>query len=97
MSDTNSLYNEFARLVELGDEAKVRQFVVDHFQEFPEDIQGKLTLAFFEEALSNEAETTGSVSSIKDAGASALQDMVKIKGELEDKLKVINIKEDLNK
>jgi hypothetical protein len=96
MPNINSLYEEFFALVESGDEAKVREFIVAHFKEFPEDVQDKLTFVFFEEALSANAEDSGVVSDFKNTGLNLLQEMDKVKKDLEDKIKVLDIKSSLD-
>ncbi len=43
------------RLVEAGDEKAFERFVLDHFTEFPEDVQGKLLLNFYTETVEKQA------------------------------------------
>ncbi len=96
MSNTDSLYKEFLVLVEEGDEAKVRAFVVAHFKEFPEEVQDKLTLAFFEEALTSKTDGDAEVSNVMDYSLNLLREMGKAKSELEDEKKVIEVKQSLD-
>ena len=46
---------EMERLVEAGDEKAIERYMLDHFEEFPEDVQGKLLLGFYTEALESQA------------------------------------------
>jgi hypothetical protein len=49
------LLSEMERLVEAGDEKAFERFVLDHFTEFPEDVQGKLLLNFYTETVEKQA------------------------------------------
>ena len=48
---TLDIYNQFVEVLNEGDEGKARQFLVDKFAEFPEEVQGEILTGFFEEAL----------------------------------------------
>ncbi len=45
------LYNDLQQVIAGGNEEAIKKFVMDHITEFPEDVQGKLMLGFFEEGL----------------------------------------------
>ena len=82
------LHNEFDSLMERGDESAARQFLVDHFSEFPEDTQAELIFALFEEALVREKESVDALRGAEKDLASDLDTLSKAKRILEDKLKV---------
>ena len=46
-----SLYQQFYSVVQSGDEDAAKRFLIEHFTEFDEDVQGELLSAFFEEAV----------------------------------------------
>ena len=82
------LHNEFDSLMERGDENAARQFLVDHFSEFPEDAQAELISVLFEEALAREKESVGALAGAEQELASDLDTLSKAQRILEDKLKV---------
>ncbi len=45
------LQQHISVLIDQDDEAVLRRFIVDHFKEFPRDIQGKLLATFLEETI----------------------------------------------
>ena len=49
------LYNSFVELVEKGDEEATRQFLIDHLNEFPEEMKKNIAFAFFVDAVKKEA------------------------------------------
>src|SRR3989338_9108143 len=81
------LYNEFLAYADKGDEACARKFLLDNLQKFPDDVQGKLTFAFFEEALNNATEGMDDVAGMQKEGIDALNQIAKAKKVLEDKIK----------
>lgn len=96
MSDTFSdLYNEFLTYVNKGDEAGARKFLIDNLQKFPEDVQDKLTFAFFEEALLKEAKGIKEIAEVQKQGLDALSQIGKAKKILEDKIKVRDLRDKL--
>lgn len=98
MNNTFSeLYNEFMVYAEKGDEAGAKQFLLDNFNKFPEELQDKLTFVFFEEALASEAEKVRGVAEIQKEGLEAMSQLEKMKKSLEEQIKVLDIKEDLDK
>lgn len=86
------LYNEFMVYVDKGDEAGARKFLVDNIQKFPEEVQEKITFAFFEEALMNEAKSARGIAEAQKEGLDAMNQIDKAKKILEDKIKVKNLR-----
>jgi hypothetical protein len=98
MSDTfEGLYNEFLSFVNKGDEAGARNFLVENLQKFPEEVQDKLTFAFFEEALTDEAKKDEGVVKMQKEGLEAISQIDKAKKILEEKAKIENLRSDLTK
>ena len=96
MSDTfGDLYNEFLVYVDKGDEVGARAFLIDNLQKFPEEVQDKLTFAFFEEALMGETKEIKEIGEIQKQGLNAISQINKAKKILQDKIKIINLRSSL--
>ncbi len=93
----SSLYIEFQSYVDKNDEQGARNFLIKNLQQFPEEVQAKLTLAFFEEALMDTTTKIKSVAEIQKEGLDAISQMDKLKKILEDKKKIEDIKSSLSK
>jgi hypothetical protein len=53
--NTDELKAELGRVMETGDDAALEKFLIDHFKEFPRDIQGSILLEFYTDALEKRA------------------------------------------
>ena len=91
------LYNQFMVYVDKDDEQGARNFLVDNLQKFPEDIQDKLTFAFFEEALMDETEKIKDIAEMQKQGLDAISQVDKAKKILENKIKIENLRSSLTK
>jgi hypothetical protein len=97
MSDTFlNLYNEFLTYVDKDDEAGARKFLIDNLTKFPEEVQEKLTFAFFEEALMNDVKTMQAVTEMQKEGLEAMSQIDKAKKVLEDQLKIKDLRDKLS-
>lgn len=83
--------------VEKNDEEGAKKFLLDNFQKFPEDVQDKLTLAFFEEALMGGAENATAIAEMQKEGLNAMNQISKAKRILEDKKKEDDLRANLTK
>ncbi|HEV3245485.1 MAG TPA: hypothetical protein VG102_03935 [Candidatus Paceibacterota bacterium] len=72
------LLAEMEKLAEAGDEKAFDRFVLDHFTEFPEEVQGKLLMNFYTENLEKRA-GEAAIADIQKQGLQALEDLQKIK------------------
>jgi hypothetical protein len=90
MSD--ELYNKFMKIVEGGDEARAREFLVENLKQFPEKTQNAIIMAFFEEALSANKENADAVSNFQKQGLRMIDELEKVKAKLQDKAKLIEMK-----
>jgi hypothetical protein len=98
MNDTFlDLYNEFLGYVDRNDEQGARNFLVDNLQKFPEDIQDKLTFAFFEEALMDETKGIKDIAEMQKQGLDAMSQIDKAKKILEYKIKIEDLRANLTK
>lgn len=89
------LYNEFLALVNKGDEAGARKFLVENLNKFPEEAQDKITFSFFEEALMKETEGVQEIADMQKQGLDAMSQIEKAKKVLEEQLKVRDLKNKL--
>jgi hypothetical protein len=85
----------FMKIVESGDEAKAREFLVENLSQFPEDTQEVITMAFFEEALAKKDESDQLVADLKTQGLEAVNVIDRAKEELEKHVKLAEIKESI--
>lgn len=95
MADFLDLYNQFLEIIEKGDEERARDFLITHFDEFPDDIKTNIVGAFFEEAvdklyyaLTAEQEYFSQILETKEA-------LEKLKKILEDKRRELELKREI--
>ncbi len=91
MNDTKikELYDNLSLVMKEGDEEKAKQFLVDNFKSFPEEMQSQITAAFIVEALQNKADEIDAVSDMQKSGLDAILKLEEIKSSLEVELKSI--------
>jgi hypothetical protein len=85
----------FMKIVDAGDEAKAREFLVENLAQFPEDTQEVIIMAFFEEALAKKDKDEQLVADFKKQGLQAVNAIDRAKIELEKRLKLAEIKENI--
>lgn len=95
MTNFLDLYNQFLEIIEKGDEKEARDFLIIHFDEFPDDIKTSIVGAFFEEAvdrtyygLTSQIEYFGQILETKEA-------LERLRRILEDKKREIELKRDI--
>jgi len=91
----SDLYKEFLVYAEKDDEAGARKFLIDNLQKFPEEVQDKLTFAFFEDALMHDAKGIKEIADMQKEGLEAMSQIDKAKKILEDKIKIKNLRSKL--
>jgi hypothetical protein len=89
------LMKEFAEVVACGDEEAARKFLVDNLKQFPQDVQNKIISAFFEEALSKRSSGLHAVADFQKEGLRAINDLEQGKKKLEDKERLLNLKDSI--
>jgi hypothetical protein len=72
------LLAEMERLVEAGDEKAYETFVLEHFKEFPEEVQQKILMGFFTETLDRQT-PADDIAEIQKQGIDALEKLQAIK------------------
>lgn len=98
MSDTFlDLYNKFLAYIEKDDEQGARTFLIDNLQKFPEEVQDKLTFAFFEEALMDTTKGIKDIAEMQKQGIDAMSQIDKAKKILEENAKVEELRGKLSK
>jgi hypothetical protein len=85
----------FMKIVESGDEAKARQFLVENLAQFPEDTQEVITTAFFEEALAKKDRDDQLIADFKKQSLNAVSVIDHAKAEIEKHVKLTEMKENL--
>ncbi|MCL5257836.1 MAG: hypothetical protein M1505_01220 [Patescibacteria group bacterium] len=88
------LYQEFVELLSKGDENEAKQFLVDHFNDLPKDVQDDIIMAFFEEGLSLAAIEADEIDKFQKERLEEVEVLEKIKKSLEDKIKLIDLKKE---
>lgn len=78
---TDTLKAELARLIEAGDEKALEAFALEHFTEFPKDVQGDILLSFVSETLEKQA-GQAQTSDLQQRGIAALEKLAALKAEL---------------
>ena len=87
-NDFAQLYDKFLEVMGRGDEAETRVFLVEHFEEFPEDVQNEIFVSFLEEGLERTREEMELVEGVQKDIIKNAQVLERVKRILEDKLKV---------
>jgi len=92
---SKELREAFEKVLTGGDEAKAREFLVEHLSEFPQDMQDAITMAFVEEALANKAQGDQAISDFKKQGLKTMSALDRAKEEIEKHAKLTEIKKDI--
>lgn len=69
---------ELDKLAAAGDEKAVEQFLIDHYQELPDDVKGTLLLSVYTDALQKEADEARIVE-VQEKGLAALDALAAMK------------------
>jgi len=83
------LYNSFMALVEKEDEAAAKQFLIDHLNDFPEEVRKEIAFTFFTDAVKKEA----AIADEQKAGLETMKDLDEVGIILADALKASELKE----
>jgi hypothetical protein len=88
-----NIKGELMKLIEAGDEAKAREFVLAHIKEFSQDDQDALIVSFLEEALNKKMANDSALSNFRKEGLAAVKELADANDELEKMAKMADIKE----
>jgi hypothetical protein len=90
-----NLYSTFLKLIESGDEQAGKDFLIEHLDEFPDEVRKSIILAFFEDALIRQDRTSQAFVDFEKQGLEAVNTAEKIRSALEKQGRLIEIKESL--
>ena len=76
------LQSEINTLIDAEDGAGLERFVIDHFKEFPEDMQGQILFAFLRETLER-VEGEQEIEKIQKEGMEAIKKIAALKAVLQ--------------
>lgn len=86
------LLNSFIALIEKGDEDAARMFLVDHLNEFPEEMRKDIAFAFFVDAVKKET----IISEVQKKGLEIMKDLDEVQTILADASKAAALKEQVS-
>ena len=85
------LYNSFIDFIEKGDEDGARAFLVEHLNEFPEEMKKEIAFAFFVDAVKKEA----AVSEIQKKGLEIMKEFDEVESMLADASAAASLREQI--
>jgi len=89
------LYEKFVAIMGEGDEAKAKEFLTSHFNEFPKKVREEIMLGFFEEALQDRAKDDSALAEFESQSVKAAQTLERTKSALEKGAKLADLKGDI--
>ena len=92
-NDFSALYAQLRDIMDNGTEEGARTFLLEHMNEFPEDLREKVVLALFEDGLKEAAANQSAVEDFKQEGVEIANELATGKRILDDKLKVMELQE----
>jgi len=78
-----------------GDEAHA--WVLAHAQEFPEEVRDEIVFQFSVDAMLKDSAETSAIDAMKKQGLEAMDAIERIKSQLQDRLRVLDLKDQLAK
>jgi len=87
------LHEEFSRIAVRGDEAELKKFLVTNLKAFPKKQQEDIIMAFVEEAVAMRKDGLDALDAFQKEGLEAVAALEKTKQALEDRAKLLDIKE----
>lgn len=94
--DIDVLTENVQNLLEEGDEAVLRTFVVEHINEFPEDVRNEIALYLFEEAVTERADAMDATDAYMEDADEALETLGSLKRTLEEYVRLAAVRERLH-
>ncbi|MBM2817766.1 MAG: hypothetical protein HW401_356 [Parcubacteria group bacterium] len=83
----DQLYKNLKDILSNKTESEVKEYVIKHFSEFPENMQGDIARDFFEEGLLKVAEKNQAISDLQEKGLTIAGGLIEEKKLLDNKLK----------
>lgn len=69
----DALIDKLGQLMEGGDEKAARKFIIEHFDEFPADVQGELAVELFREAMQSDLSEREAIAKLKEEAIEAME------------------------
>lgn len=73
------LYKNLTDILNNKTESEAKEYILKHFSEFPEDMQGSIITGFFEEGLLKLAEKNEAISDLQEKGLTKIEELIKEK------------------
>lgn len=89
--EITELYKEFYKIMQEGDESKALEFLINNFNDLPEDIQREIVWYLFENVLIEQSE----LENIKNESLNMFKYFEKLRRIAENKKKEIEIRESI--
>lgn len=95
MADISSknIYDEFLKVADAGDEKASRDFLITYLKLFPEKEKAEIIAAFFEDAVKDDAGDITTIADFQKQALDAVEGLGIMKKKLEEKDKLLQIKE----
>lgn len=88
-------YKKFFEFADRGDEDGARKFLTANISQLPQEVQDKVVMAFFEEAIAKKDRNDAAIAAFQKQGIQIMHDVGEAKEEAGKKLKMLEIKESL--
>lgn len=92
----SELLTRFSAIVGSGDENAARAFLIEHFLEFPEDIQEGIAFAFLQEELQEGEARRAAVRDLQAKALAVLGELTRVREDIENENRIDEIRTDLD-
>lgn len=82
---------KLGELIETGDEASVRSFIIEHINDFPTNLKNEFIFAFLQEAVELDTKIKEAQVALVSEGLGALREIKKEKKNLLDKQRILEL------
>ena len=91
----DTIYNKFLEFIQAGDWPAARAFILEHLQEFPEEVRNNILGLFLEEALLKEGGEAGAELKLQQEVLEELEDIQGAEKEIGNLQRIEELKEKL--
>lgn len=95
MAELRELYQKLSEIAKTGSEEEIRNFIIENFESWPEDIKIELIGIFFEEGLAKTAENLSLLANFQQEVLNTYESLEKLKRRLEDRLRELELKKEI--
>ena len=89
--DFSALYAQFKEILDTGTEEQAEKFLIDHINEFPEDMKQAITMALFERGLIEAGESQKAIDEMRESGMQAIDDIQETIRAIDDRKKIVEL------